>query len=179
MSTTRVLLPLLALVGLLVAATALPARPDDAHGDLDRHARHGHVDAHHRLTLDGARAVLRGAAAKADALGAGGAIAVVDAGGTLMLLERRDGTFAAASRVSEGKARTSAAFGKPTSVFETIVNDGRTTMVALPDFTPLQGGLPLVIDGLLVGAVGVSGAASAAQDEEVAAAGVAALLSTP
>lgn len=169
----------LSLALLAALALALPAAADDHAGELARHIGHGHLDGHHRLTLEGARAVLRGATALADERAAGGCIAVVDAGGNLLLLERRDGTFAAAATVSTGKARTSALFGKPTAAFEKIVNDGRTTMVALPDFTPLQGGLPIVIDGLLVGAVGVSGAHSAAEDEELAAAGVAALVATP
>lgn len=171
--------PFLSLALLAALAFALPAAADDHAGELARHVGHGHLDAHHRLTLEGARAVVRGAAALAEERAAGGCIAVVDAGGNLLLLERRDGTFAAAATVSTGKARTSALFGKPTAAFERIVNDGRTTMVALPDFTPLQGGLPIVIDGLLVGAVGVSGAHSATEDEELAAAGVAALVATP
>ena len=108
----------------------------------------------------------------------GGAIAVVDAGGLLIYLERLDGTFPAAAAVSTGKARTAALFQKPTSAFEKAVNDGRVTMVALPDvtpFTPLQGGLPLTRNGVVIGAIGVSGASSAQQDEEVATAGAAAL----
>jgi glc operon protein GlcG len=62
-------------------------------------------------------------------------------------------------------------FKKPTSFFEGVINKGRTAMAALPslpDFTPLQGGVPIVIDGQVIGAVGVSGAASAKQDEEIA-----------
>jgi glc operon protein GlcG len=101
----------------------------------------------------------------------GAAVAIVDAAGGLVLLERLDGTFAASWQVSIGKARTAAAFGKPTRVFEDLVNKGRTTMVTLPDltsFTPLQGGVPLVAGGDIVGAVGVSGAASAQQDDEIA-----------
>jgi glc operon protein GlcG len=66
-------------------------------------------------------------------------------------------------------------FKRPTRVFEEIIKNGRTAMVALPDFTPLQGGIPIVIDGQVVGGVGVSGAASAQQDEELALAGAAAL----
>jgi glc operon protein GlcG len=66
-------------------------------------------------------------------------------------------------------------FRKPTRVFEDVINKGRTAMAALPDFTPLQGGVPLEIDGQVVGAIGVSGAASAQQDEELALAGARAL----
>lgn len=128
------------------------------------------------LTLEGAKAVMNAAESYAHAQNApGAAIAVVDAGGNLLCLERLDGTFAAGANVSIGKARTAALFQKPTSFFETLVNasgKGRTSMTALDDgFTPLQGGVPIVLDGVLVGAIGVSGAASAQQDEDVALAG--------
>jgi len=123
------------------------------------------------LTLEGAEKVMASAMAEARRLNApGGAIAIVDEGGYAVLTARLDNTFPAAATISLGKARTSALFRKPTKFFEDIVNKGRTTMVALPDslFTPLQGGVPLVIDGETVGAIGMSGAASAAQDEEIA-----------
>jgi len=123
------------------------------------------------LALEGARQVIAGAVAEAKRLGAGGAIAVVDDGGTLLSFERLDGTFAASANIAVGKARTAAMFQRPTKVFEDIINKGRTTMVALPDFTPLQGGVPIVVEGRVVGAVGVSGAASAQQDEDIATAG--------
>jgi glc operon protein GlcG len=64
---------------------------------------------------------------------------------------------------------------RPTKFFEDIVNNGRTTMVALSDFTPLQGGVPIMVDGQIVGGVGVSGAASAQQDEEIAMVGAQAI----
>ncbi|MGE5323591.1 MAG: bifunctional GlcG/HbpS family heme-binding protein/cupin domain-containing protein [Actinomycetota bacterium] len=124
------------------------------------------------LTLDGAEKVIAAAKAAAKRLNApGGVIAVVDDGGNLMALARLDGTFAAGANISIGKARTAALFKKPTKVFEDVIKNGRTSMVALNDFTPLQGGVPIMIDGQLVGAVGVSGAATAAQDEELAIAG--------
>ena len=127
------------------------------------------------LTLEGARQVVATAVGEARRLNApGGAIAVVDDGGNVIMVERLDGTFAAAPSISIGKARTAALFKKPTRAFEEIIKNGRTAMVALPDFTPLQGGIPLVIADDVVGAIGVSGAASAAQDEEIAAAGAAA-----
>jgi glc operon protein GlcG len=128
------------------------------------------------LTLEGARTVIAGAVAEAKRLNApGGVIAVVDEGGNLMALERLDGTFAAGANISIGKARTSALFKRPTKVFEEIIKNGRTPMVALNDFTPLQGGVPIEVEGQIVGAVGVSGAASAQQDEELAIAGANAL----
>src|SRR6185437_11250777 len=126
------------------------------------------------LTLDGAKKVIAGAVAYAKKNNApGGVIAVVDEGGNLMALERLDGTFAAGANISIGKARTAVLFKRPTKAFEDIIKNGRTAMVALPDafFTPLQGGVPITIDGQIVGGVGVSGAASAQQDEELAIAG--------
>ena len=127
------------------------------------------------LTLAGAEKVVAAALSEARRLKTTGAVAVVDEGGNLLALSRIDGTFAAAGRISTGKARTTALFKKPTRAFEEIIGNGRTAMVTLDDFTPLQGGIPLTVDGQLVGAVGVSGAASAQQDEELALAGVRAL----
>ncbi|MBL8115338.1 MAG: heme-binding protein [Acidobacteria bacterium] len=123
------------------------------------------------LTLDGARIAIAAAGAEARKAGAGGVIAVVDAGGNLMALERLDGTFPAGARVSTGKARTAALFKRPTRFFEDVIKGGRTPMVALDDFTPLMGGQPILVDGEVVGAIGVSGAQSAAQDDELAVAG--------
>ena len=128
------------------------------------------------LTLEGARTVIAGAklyAAKNSA--PAGVIAVVDDGGNLVALERLDGTFSAGANISIGKAKTAVMFKKPTKFFEDVIKNGRTAMVALPDFTPLQGGVPIVADGQVIGGVGVSGAASAQQDEELAMAGAAAL----
>jgi glc operon protein GlcG len=128
------------------------------------------------LTLEGARTVIAGAKQYAAANKApGGVIAVVDDGGNLVALERIDGTFSAGANISVGKAKTAVMFKRPTKFFEEIIKNGRTAMVALPDFTPLQGGVPITVDGQIVGGVGVSGAASAVQDEELAIAGAAAL----
>ena len=130
------------------------------------------------LTLEGARKAIAGAVAYAHKNNAGGVIAVVDDGGNLMALERIDGTFAAGANISIGKARTAALFKKPTKFFEDVIGKGRTSMVALNDFTPLQGGVPIEMDGQIVGAIGVSGANSAQQDEELAKAGAAAVCAT-
>ena len=132
---------------------------------------HAQVAMKKTLTLDGAKAIIAAAAAEAKRHNAGGAIAVVDDGGNLIAVERLENTFAAGANISIGKARTAALFKRPTKFFEDIINKGRTTMVTLPDFTPLQGGVPIVVDGQVVGGVGVSGAASAQQDEEIALAG--------
>lgn len=128
------------------------------------------------MTLDIAKRVIGAAVAEAKSKNApGGAIAVVDAGGHVVAVERLDNTFAAGANISIGKARTAALFKRPTKFFEDVINNGRTAMATLPDFTPLQGGVPIIADGEIIGAVGVSGAASAQQDEEIAVAGANAL----
>jgi glc operon protein GlcG len=127
------------------------------------------------LTLQGAESVIAAAKAEAQRLHApGGVIAVVDDGGNLMALERLDGTFSAGANISIGKAKTAVMFKKPTRFFEELINSsgkGRTVMTALENFTPLIGGIPITVDGQIVGGVGVSGAASADQDEKLAIAG--------
>lgn len=125
------------------------------------------------LTLEGAKRVIVATVTEAKRVNAPGcSIAVVDDGGNLLALERLDQTFAASANIAIGKARTSALFKKPTKLFEDAIKDGRTSMVTLgsdlQNFTPLQGGIPLEWEGKVVGAVGVSGAASAQQDEELA-----------
>lgn len=121
------------------------------------------------ISLAGAKKAIESAVSEAKRLGApGAAIAVVDDGGNLIALERLDGTFAAGANISIGKARTAAIFKRPTSVFENSINQGRTAMAALSDFTPLMGGVPIEVEGKMIGAIGVSGAASAQQDEEIA-----------
>jgi glc operon protein GlcG len=128
------------------------------------------------LNLEGAKKVIAAAVAEAKSKNApGGAIAVVDDGGNLVAVERLDNTFAAGANISIGKARTAALFKHPTKFFEDVINKGRTAMTSLNDFTPLQGGIPIVVDRQIIGAVGVSGAASAEQDEELAIAGANAL----
>ena len=129
------------------------------------------------LTLDGAKKAADAAVAYAKANAApGSAIAVVDDGGHLLYFVRLDGTFTASPNISIGKAKTAALFKKPTSDFENLINKGRFAMTALPpDFTPLQGGVPIKRGDQVIGAIGVSGAKSAAQDEEVANAGARAL----
>src|SRR6266542_4642890 len=113
------------------------------------------------LTIEGAKKVIASAVTYARKSNApGGVIAVVDEGGNLMALERLDGTFAAGANISIGKARTAVLFKKPTRFFEELINSngkGRTVMTALENFTPLIGGIPIVVDGQIVGGVGVSG----------------------
>jgi glc operon protein GlcG len=133
------------------------------------------VTQHSVLTLEGAQRVVDAAIAAAKADGSHGAIAVVDDGGNLIAESSIDGTFPQAAQVAIGKAHTAAVFRKDTGFFERAINSGRTTLVAMQNFTPLQGGVLIVIDGQVVGAVGVSGTASQQQDEDVAKAGAQAL----
>src|SRR5438876_4832008 len=130
------------------------------------------------LNLDGAKKAIVAAVDYAKKNNApGGVIAVVDEGGNLMALERLDGTVAMGATISIGKARTAVLFKKPTRFFEELINKGRTAMTAVDGFTPLISGIPVIIDGQVVGGIGVSGAASANQDEELALAGANALMS--
>ena len=135
---------------------------------------HAQVVEKKSLNLEGANKAIAAAIDYAKKNNApGGVIAVVDDGGNLVALERLDGTFAMGATISIGKARTAVLFKKPTRFFEELINKGRTAMTAIDGFTPLIGGIPIVIDGQVVGGIGVSGAASANQDEELALAGTA------
>lgn len=129
----------------------------------------------HTLTLEGANRVLAAAITDAKARGAHGAIAVVDEGGSLIAFQRIDDTFAAGAGVSIGKARSAALFRKPTKAFEDSINGGRIALAAVEGLTPLQGGIPIVHDGFIIGAIGVSGAHTQAEDEAIAMAGASAL----
>ena len=132
----------------------------------------GQVLAQKNLSLEAAKKIAAEAAKFAQSVNApGGAIAVVDAGGNLIYLERLDNTFAAASEVATKKANTAALFKAPSSKLETSINGGRQALITV-GHTFLQGGVPVIYDGTVVGAVGVSGSASAQQDEDIANAGI-------
>ena len=120
------------------------------------------------LTLSGAKLVAGAAEAEAKRLNAGGSIAIVDDGGNLLYLARLDNTFAAAANISIQKARSAANFRRPTSVFEEAIKNGRSSLLANPELLPLQGGVPITVDGQIVGAIGIAGANSAQQDEDIA-----------
>jgi glc operon protein GlcG len=123
------------------------------------------------ISLDGAKKIVTEAFQYAKSVSApGGAIAVVDGGGNLVYLERLDGTFAAAAEVSIKKANTAALFKAPSSKLENSINGGRQSLITV-GHTFLQGGIPLVYEGQVIGAIGVSGSASAQQDEDIANAG--------
>jgi glc operon protein GlcG len=123
------------------------------------------------ITLEAAKKVVAEAVKYAKANNApGGAIAVVDNGGNLVYLERLDGTFAASSEVSIKKANTAALFKAASAKLENSINSGRQALITV-GHTFLQGGIPIMYNGQVIGAIGVSGASSAQQDEEIAIAG--------
>lgn len=126
------------------------------------------------LTLEVAQRIAAAARAEADKRGATVVIAVVDDGGQLLLLERLDDTQVASVEVGIGKARTAAIFQRPSKEFEDQVRNGRIAAITLPGATPLQGGLPIEVEGKVVGAIGVSGN-TPQEDEDIARAGLAGL----
>jgi glc operon protein GlcG len=101
-------------------------------------------------------------------------IAVVDDGGHLIYFERMDGVQTGSIQVAIQKAKTAAAFKRPTRLFEEAVADGRTVLVSLPGGMPFEGGVPVTVEGQVIGAVGISGV-TAQQDGMIAQAGVDAL----
>jgi glc operon protein GlcG len=119
------------------------------------------------LTLDAAKKIAAASEAEARKRGATVVIAVVDDGGYLLVLERLDDTQVASVDVGIAKARTAAIFRRPSKVFEDQVKNGRVSALALPGAVALQGGVPIIIDGKVVGAVGVSGN-SPQEDEDIA-----------
>lgn len=133
---------------------------------------HAQVVEKKALTLDGAKRIAAAAEAKAKTEGARVVIAVVDDGGSLLLLERLDDTQVASVNVGIDKARTAAIFRRPSKDFEDQVRNGRVAALALHGAVPLQGGIPITIEGKVVGAIGVSGE-TPQQDEDIAKAGAA------
>jgi uncharacterized protein GlcG (DUF336 family) len=102
-------------------------------------------------------------------------IAIVDAGGHLLWLQRLDGAAAVSAAIAPAKARTSALGRRETKVYEEMINGGRTSFLSAPLIDGmLEGGVPILVDGHCVGAVGVSGVKSN-EDAQIARAGIAAL----
>lgn len=128
----------------------------------------------HALTLADAKAIAAAAEAEADRQGWNVVIAILDEGANLLYLQRMDGAQLGSVRVAQEKARTAILFRRPTKALEDVVAGGRTAMLTLPGATPIEGGVPLVHQGQIVGAIGVSGVQSF-QDAIVANAGAAAL----
>jgi glc operon protein GlcG len=128
------------------------------------------------LSLAAARQIVAAAETEAKARNLGVVIVVVDDGGEVIQLTRMDGAQVASVNVGIGKARTAAIFRRPSRVFEEQIRNGRIAALALAGATPLQGGVPVLVDGKVVGAVGVSGDSPQA-DEEIAIVGARAIAS--
>jgi uncharacterized protein GlcG (DUF336 family) len=126
------------------------------------------------LTLEDAKRMA--AAAEAEALGHhwNVVIAICDDGGHLMLLHRLDGVAPISSTIAPAKARAAALGKRETKLYEDMINQGRTAFLSAPLDGMLEGGVPIVVDGHVVGAIGVSGVKSN-EDAQIARAGVAAL----
>jgi len=118
--------------------------------------------------------ILAAARAEAQANGWAVTIVVADDGGHPLALERLDGCAPIASYIATEKARSSALGRRETKGYEDMVNNGRTAFLSAPVVCSLEGGVPVVVDGHVIGSVGVSGV-TAAQDAQIAKAGVAAL----
>jgi glc operon protein GlcG len=127
------------------------------------------------ITLEQAKRVIGAAEAEASRNGWPSVIAVVDDGGWLIALDRMDNpAMLACVELAPGKARTAALFRKPTAELEKAIDTGRTAAVTASGFVEMQGGIPLRLDGQVVGAIGVS-TDTPAHDQHVAEAGVKAL----
>lgn len=152
MKTLRTLIAALAMLAALPALAELPKKQV--------------------LTLAAAKKIAAAAETEAQKRGARVVIAVVDDAGNLLLLERLDNAQVASVDVGIGKARTAAIYRRPSKVFEDQIRDGRVAALALAGATPLQGGIPIEVNGQVVGAIGVSGE-TPQEDEDIAKAGAA------
>jgi glc operon protein GlcG len=128
--------------------------------------------------VDVARRAAAAAIAEGKKNGWAVAAAVVDTGGALVYFERIDGTQNASSDIAIAKARTAATYKRPTKLLEDAVAGGRPGLLSLAGAVLLEGGIPLIVDGKIIGAVGVSGATSP-QDGVCAQAGVNAVGAQP
>jgi uncharacterized protein GlcG (DUF336 family) len=124
------------------------------------------------ITLEAAKKMMAAAEAEAIKNNWKMAISIVDEAGNMILFEKLDDTQPGSIAVAHSKARTAANFKRPTKVLEDMVTSGRTPFLAIEGLLPLQGGVPVPVEGRVIGAVGVSGG-TAAQDEQVALAAVA------
>jgi uncharacterized protein GlcG (DUF336 family) len=127
----------------------------------------------HLLPLEDARRRAAAAEAEARSNGWNVSIAVCDGGGHPIWLQRMDGAAIMSAMIAPEKARASALGGKPSKVYEDMVNQGRVAALSMP-ITPMEGGEPIIHGGQIIGAVGVSGV-KAPQDAQIARAGIAAL----
>jgi uncharacterized protein GlcG (DUF336 family) len=131
------------------------------------------------LTLEDVRRIAAAAEAEAQRNGWAVTIAVADDGGHLLWLERLDGAPPVSAHIAPAKARTAAVGRRDSRVYEEMINQGRTSFLSAPTLQGmLEGGVPIMVDGQCLGAVGVSGVKST-EDAQIARAGIAALGATP
>jgi uncharacterized protein GlcG (DUF336 family) len=127
------------------------------------------------LTLDDAKKIAAAAEDEANRNNWKVVISIVDDGGHLIWLQRLDGVAPISSHIAPAKARTAALGKRESKIYEDMINNGRMSFITAPHIEGmLEGGVPIVVDGHVVGAVGVSGVKSA-EDAQVAKAGIAAL----
>lgn len=128
------------------------------------------------IGIENARKVMAGAEAEAAKNNWAVVIAILDSGGNLVMLHRLDDTQLASTELAQGKARTALLFRRPTKVLDDAISSGGVGLrfLALKDIVPLEGGMPIMLDGKIVGAIGVSGVMSG-QDAQIARAGLDAL----
>jgi glc operon protein GlcG len=128
------------------------------------------------ITLDDAKRAMSAAELEAAKNSWQIAITIIDSGGNLVMFHRVDNTQLASITASEGKARTALTFKRPSKALDDAIAAGGAglRLLAVKDITPLEGGLPILVDGKIIGAIGVSGALSS-QDAQVAKAGADAL----
>ena len=127
------------------------------------------------LTLDDVRAIAVAAEAEARANNWAVTIAIADDGGHLLWLQRLDGAAPVSAEIATAKARTAAVGRRESKVYEDMINQGRTSFLSAPTLRGmLEGGVPIMVDGQCLGAVGVSGVKSS-EDAQTARAGIAAL----
>jgi len=153
--------PISALVAVLALALVAPSRADA------QPLPYGPT-----VGAEAARKAADAAVAEAKKNGWSMAVAVVDPGGFLVYFEKMDQTQLGSVQVSQEKARTAALFRRPSKALEDAVSGGKTSYLVLPGALPIEGGLPIVVDGKIVGAIGVSGGSSV-QDGQVAKVGAA------
>jgi len=166
MRMTRItLLSLTALMGLLVASP--PARAQQPVAPPPPQIPYGAP-----INLEQAKKVLAGAEAEAAKNKWNMVIVVLDSGGHVVMLERMDGTQLGSIGAAKDKAYSAVMYRRPTKVFQDLVAQGGANLrlLRLAGASPLEGGIPLIMDGKIIGAIGVSGAASE-QDAQVAKAG--------
>ena len=126
------------------------------------------------LTLAAAKSMLVAAQAEAAKNGWSLSIAVVDSHGELLAFERMDGASLATTAIAQGKALTAARYKRESRLVDSAVTAGRVQMMAFPGVMPVEGGVPILVNNVVIGEIGASGATSA-QDAQAAKAGIAAL----